>query len=353
MRQSDCWVCRRCLPFQGEDAAIVDPPMRLSLRLPFELTPTQRQCSARIAHLAFQGDVLVHAVCGAGKTELMYETIERCLERGLKLAIAVARRQVVLQLAERLQAVYPNALVAPICEGHTDRLEAHLLILTTHQLFRVHQALDLLILDEPDAYPFSHEPVLQGFAQQAVRGSTIYLTATPSPDQLKRVQAGSLQVVRLMRRPHNYDLPKPSLWRLNVVLQVLWLRLWLRTNPNPVLVFVPTKRLGRWVEWALGVPFVHAQHPELDARIEKFKMHPRGRLISTTVLERGVTFVGVDVVVLEAQHGVFDAAALTQMAGRVGRSFESPEGKVVFLCSYASRAMIACCRAIAHANRAA
>src|SRR5680860_900206 len=52
---------------------------------------------------------------------------------------------------------------------------------------------------------------------------------------------------------------------------------------------------------------------------------------SQNILECGITLPGIQVVVLGADHPVFDERALVQMAGRVGRTRESPEGRVVFI----------------------
>lgn len=51
-------------------------------------------------------------------------------------------------------------------------------------------------------------------------------------------------------------------------------------------------------------------------------------LITTTILERGVTFKGIDVMILGADDPVFSQAALIQIAGRCGRSASRPTGKV-------------------------
>ncbi len=53
-------------------------------------------------------------------------------------------------------------------------------------------------------------------------------------------------------------------------------------------------------------------------------------LITTTILERGVTFPNIDVAVLGAENDVFTDSALIQIAGRAGRSSEHPDGDVVF-----------------------
>ncbi|MEY8741167.1 helicase-related protein [Bacillales bacterium AN1005] len=53
-------------------------------------------------------------------------------------------------------------------------------------------------------------------------------------------------------------------------------------------------------------------------------------LITTTILERGVTFPNIDVAVLGAEDAVFTASALIQIAGRAGRSVKNPFGDVAF-----------------------
>ena len=52
--------------------------------------------------------------------------------------------------------------------------------------------------------------------------------------------------------------------------------------------------------------------------------------MTTTILERGVTFPGVDVFVLEANHRLFSRSALVQISGRVGRSMDRPTGQLLF-----------------------
>ncbi len=53
-------------------------------------------------------------------------------------------------------------------------------------------------------------------------------------------------------------------------------------------------------------------------------------LISTTILERGVTFPCVDVFVVEANHCLFTKSSLIQIGGRVGRSMDRPTGELLF-----------------------
>jgi len=342
--------CRRCISYQGNEGESLVYTGKIEEELSFDLSQKQKEVSSRILEYACLGDVLVHAICGAGKTELVLETISFYLNQGKKVGIAVARRQVVLQLAPRYQAIYPQLKVIPVCEGHTQDLTGHLIISTTHQLFRYPQHFDLLILDEPDAFPFKQDVVLQGFAQKACRGHTLYLTATPDITLRHRVQTHTLKEVTLYRRPHQYDLPVPKLRFLPLLGQILALKLWLNQQPKPVLIFVPTIKLGQQLKTVLKIPFVHARDLDLDMRVSDFKQGKIMQLICTSVLERGVTFENVQVVMIEANHPIYDLAALIQIAGRVGRSVQYPTGEVFFYASGLSQEMVQCLNQIEIAN---
>ena len=58
-------------------------------------------------------------------------------------------------------------------------------------------------------------------------------------------------------------------------------------------------------------------------------------------------------VVLGADHPVFDERALVQMAGRVGRTRESPKGSVVFISRQRTIAMKTAVQWIEEQNRCA
>ena len=64
--------------------------------------------------------------------------------------------------------------------------------------------------------------------------------------------------------------------------------------------------------------------------VEEFRNKEITMLVSTTILERGVTFPFVDVFVLESNHRLFTKSALVQISGRVGRSKERPTGTITF-----------------------
>ena len=63
-------------------------------------------------------------------------------------------------------------------------------------------------------------------------------------------------------------------------------------------------------------------------------------LVTTTILERGLTLGAINVCVLYAdREEIFDTASLIQIAGRAGRRVTDPRGRVVFVGQCLTRAM--------------
>ena len=54
-------------------------------------------------------------------------------------------------------------------------------------------------------------------------------------------------------------------------------------------------------------------------------------VLSTLVLERGVTFKNSNVLVFNADHKLFAFENLVQISGRVGRHYQFPHGDIIFL----------------------
>ena len=62
-------------------------------------------------------------------------------------------------------------------------------------------------------------------------------------------------------------------------------------------------------------------------------------VVTTTILERGVTYKNLQVFVYKANKYIFDKKTLIQIAGRVGRVIDSPFGEVYFLASKVTKEM--------------
>ncbi|HLR92295.1 MAG TPA: helicase-related protein, partial [Atopostipes sp.] len=97
------------------------------------------------------------------------------------------------------------------------------------------------------------------------------------------------------------------------------------------------------IEWMLAcekvlqkqfpnIPFaaVSAEDINRKEKVQGMRENQFLFLISSTILERGVTFPNIDVLVIGAEDSVFTESALVQIAGRCGRSPDFPTGEVLF-----------------------
>ncbi len=335
--------CRRCVAFSRLDAGaqpqipvLKEPAWEGQIHLDFALTPFQQQASDQILDWLKQGEsVFCYAACGSGKTEITFASIDWFLRHRQKVCFAISRRQVVLEIGARLQKAFPGLDVVCVCEGYTSVTDGDLIVCTTHQLYRYPGAFDLLILDELDAFPYRGNALLEHLAAKACRGVKLMLSATPDEVSLSEIEAGRLKVARLFRRPHGQPLPEPRFYLRPVWLQIFGL-LWQlhRMAPRQVLVFVPRIRDGNRLSRLLGCPCIHSQSPDKDDIMRRFSGKEYRVLVSTTLLERGITVPSVQVIVLRADHPVFTMASLVQIFGRAGRSFDDPKGEC--LCFAAS-----------------
>ena len=139
-RGSKGWYCRRCISFgrimleEAQEPVTLESPAEGSEEylLKYPLTEAQARISHACAAAVREKDVLLHCVCGAGKTELVVESIAQALRSRKKVGFAIPRRQVVLELRDRLASIFPHAEVTAVCGGHTERTDGDLIICTTH-----------------------------------------------------------------------------------------------------------------------------------------------------------------------------------------------------------------------------
>ena len=350
-------------------------PVRKSGRfnLEVELTPSQQAAVESLlkfgASPAPDSRYLVWAACGAGKTEISYPLIGQALGNGSTVLFATPRRDVVLEVAPRLERAFGQERVAALYGGSGNRAkEAPLVVATTHQALRWHRHFDLVILDEGDAFPYPGSRMLHYGVEQARRpgGKLVYLTATPASWMFDRKRSNQVDIIKIPAHPHGFPLPEPRFLKLQplrirgreVVLHPELLNLIKTTVEQfraPMFLFVPgveqTALVGQALRNAAGKPplqnfrpswfeWSHAGDQHRDRKRERFFGGEFPVFVTTTIMERGVTMPRVHVIVLWAdQAGVFDAPTLVQIAGRCGRSPSYPTGEVWFLGSGVSREM--------------
>ena len=110
-----------------------------------------------------------------------------------------------------------------------------------------------------------------------------------------------------------------------------------RKTAYPLLIFASEIKKGEQLKEVLQKEFSHEKigfvSSVTEDRLEQVQAFRDGELtilISTTILERGVTFPCVDVFVVEANHRLFTKSSLIQIGGRVGRSMDRPTGDLLF-----------------------
>lgn len=313
------------------------------------LTEFQAKVSQRLVEaVARRKDSLVHAVTGAGKTEMIYQVVAQVIDQGGAVCLASPRIDVCLELYRRLKIDF--ACDISLLHGESEAyFHSPLVIATTHQLLKFYRAFDLLIVDEVDAFPYVDNPMLYHAVHQAVKeqGTKIFLTATSTDELDKRVSKGELSRLSLPRRFHGNPLIVPQkVWLenfqkyLNQKKLVPKLEQFVKKQRKtgfPLLIFASEIKRGQEFAEVLQnnfpnekVGFVASTTENRLDVVEKFRRKEITILISTTILERGVTFPCVDVFVVEANHRLFSRSALVQIAGRVGRSMERPTGELIF-----------------------
>lgn len=354
---NDEFYCPRCINL-GRVATLnkfyhVPEPNQFTVTSPVltwtgQLSPLQEEAAAMVdAGMTAHRHQLLWAVTGAGKTEMMFKGIAHALVRGERLAVASPRVDVCLELYPRLQAAFQNtSLVSLHGRQELPYRYAQLTVCTTHQFYH---AFDNLIIDEVDAFPFAANDSLLFASRQAVKeeGGCLYLTATPSPTLLRQVRRGYLAVSYLPLRYHGHLLP-----RIHLHLAPGWRR-GLRRGHLPASLLSQLRRsLVAGYRFLLFVPHVadlavvapilkttlprysfttvHAEDSDRLAKVQGMRDGKYDFLVTTTILERGVTFPAIDVFVLGADDPVFSSSALVQIAGRAGRSLSRPTGTAGF-----------------------
>ena len=313
------------------------------------LTDYQAKVSQGLVEaVAKQKNSLVHAVTGAGKTEMIYQVVAQVINEGGAVCLASPRIDVCLELHRRLQEDFSCDI--SLLHGESEvYFRSPLVIATTHQLLKFYRAFDLLIVDEVDAFPYVDNPMLYHAVAQSVKekSTIIFLTATSTDELDKKVSKGELSRLSLPRRFHGNPLIVPrKVWLenfqkyLNQKKLVPKLEQFVKKQRKtgfPLLIFASEIKRGQELAEVLqsyfsseNVGFVASTTENRLDIVEKFRQKEITILVTTTILERGVTFPCVDVFVVEANHRLFSRSALVQIAGRVGRSMDRPTGELLF-----------------------
>lgn len=323
------------------------PPRTVVFEWEGNLTKEQAEIAQKLNDPNSSQEHLIWAVTGAGKTEMLYPLLLSVLSRGGRAAVASPRVDVCIELFLRFTKVFPKEKIG-IFHGKEswDGTYHPLVVCTTHQLYRFYRAFDVLVGDEIDAFPYVGDQGLAAAVKTAVKkqGKFIYLSATP--DDKMRADTERRMVHQLPLRFHRRPLPEPELffwnhWRRNCLKKhksTHFLRLLIELKKqNDLLLFCPAislmlqleKQLKKWLP-ELRIASVSSEDVQRAEKVAAMREKAYDILLTSTILERGVTFERLSVVVLGADHQVFTKAALVQIAGRADRKGEYTNSRVCF-----------------------
>ncbi len=322
------------------------------------LTNLQNKASEFIIENDLKREILIWAVCGSGKTEITFEIIRKHINQQKFVAFVIPRKDILNEIAKRLEENFPGIDLVKMSSEHKTKRNGQLYVLTPNQLLRFKNAFSLIICDEVDAYPFMEDPRFIYAVETARRkaSTTIFLTSTPSAEFLKR----DLAIFTIYERWHKKLLPVPKLVYQN---RFLFSHRLMRkavkdilNNDRKCLLFVGNIKLGqkllkRISSFGYNCEFVFAAHPKRSIIVEEFRHGTFDILITTTILERGVTFNGIDVIVFDSDSPSYNVAALVQIAGRVNRKLDDQAGSVLFCYEEMTKTIENACIMIDEMNR--
>lgn len=332
------------------------------------LSPYQKEIADQTVRFLEEGktkEMLIWAVTGAGKTEMIFPSIRTALNLNQKILLASPRKDVIKELTPRFKKAFPEMSIVSLYGGSNEKWDrGEIYLATTHQTMRFSRFFDLVVIDEMDAFPYHNSPMLQYVVKRALKenGKMIYLTATPKPEWQEKIKAKKIDYSVLPIRYHQKPLPVPQI-------EII------RSNPHPKLqrflhqvkkengqafIFVASVKevgalTGKMKTWFPddSIAGIFANDPDRDEKTKDFRNGNIQFLITTTIMERGVTVPNVHVLVFGAEHKVFDEAALVQIAGRAGRSGAYPTGLVYFFAKTFTKDMIKAVKQIERMNRLA
>ena len=290
----------------------------------------------------------LHAVCGAGKTEMCLETILDCLNDRKSIAFIIPRVEIIKQLHERFSSYFPKTTICALYQDMIFNETADIYISTPQQLIKFYQEFDLVIIDEVDAYPYYKNKYLYRLVKKAIKASgvLIYISATMPDDYKKMIRSNKMKYCLIPNRFHQKDLVIPSFKKYQYIFsnQLLMAIGQYHTNKKRLLIYFPSIHLMSKFKWFLnknkfGIDMISSQTIYKNEILKRFEYGENSILLSTTLLERGVTFSNCDVFIIEADNRIFDKDTLIQIAGRVGRDKNYTSGNLVFLSRYISNEM--------------
>ena len=141
-------------------------------------------------------------------------------------------------------------------------------------------------------------------------GRIVMMSATPSNDVVEFFSKDNREILELNTRFHRHPLPVPKVIRKIGYLKIPYLVKKLKefiAEGKKVFVFAPTIDRCEFVAKLLKIPvkngtFVHSKCKNRTQIIKNFKEGKYDYLVTTAVLEGGVTFKDLQVIIYDADR---------------------------------------------------
>ncbi len=347
--------CRKCIHLgkvyidKNPDVQIITTDVRATYHLDYTLTKEQKLLSTKLLE-NFKAGIpsYVKAVCGAGKTEIVYEVIQYALSKGMRVCFTTPRKELTKELFARLNGQFQGVTISLVYGGHSKKTSGQFVICTTHQLHRFYNCFDLLILDEMDAFPYEGDEVLKETLQSSIKGTFICMSATSNDERS----------LLLTKRYHGFPLPVPDVKimpkSISILSSIQKIHNYTKKS-MPTCIFVATidnaKALSSIYKLVkIKHAIVYAGLEDIQQSLTKLKEGEVDVIICTTILERGVTIENLQVLILDGHNAIYTRETLIQIAGRVGRKSDYPTGEVIIYTVYKTKAIKECIASIQEDN---
>lgn len=313
-------------------------------QLTFALSKTQ----TKVAHTLLvnyqkQHNTIVNAVCGAGKTEMLLELLKYGLNQHHRIGIACPRKTLLNDLYKRISH-YFKAEFSLLTGDVRFNNGSNLIFLTCHQLKRFPHHFDLLIIDEVDAFPFVDNYQLENDALKASK-LFVYLSATLPAKYRTLAKQPNYHLINIYQRHHAQPIPVPTIQKVAKGFMLFQTLALCNKIKKPLLIYVPSIKEGQKLYQVINlfhkdVIFTYAKTMN-NTILQQIKNKQYQIIISTIVLERGITIDQVNAIVFNANHPLYTIESLIQISGRVGRSSRYHHGTIIYLCYYRSKKLVA------------
>jgi competence protein ComFA len=354
--KSNVHICKECLNNEHQDKLFLScskyievTPLELDEKIKISLTSLQEKVCK--SSLKTSRNVLIDAVCGSGKSNIILKVILE-LHTSNNILFVCPRRKLV---EDFYKLFYESFGVKPAIITGTEK-SSHLssvALCTSKMLHKIPPTFNVVIFDEVDAFPYFGSQYASNVLKNFIKKSNarlISLSATANFENPFKTK-----IIKLNQRYHGNPLPVPKVINPNLIELTKYINKRILLGEN-ILLFCPSISeqfdLYRYFVTKVNCFMINSkmEKEKQDQVLVIFSSFP-SLMITTTLLERGVTYPKVSVIVYNASSNVYNEKTLIQIAGRVNRIESYQNGEIYFMSNIHNKSIKTAIRAIKQKNR--